>query len=87
MDPVTHNNLDLIGFCSAHLQVGIFDPGTCPPEGGRYMIQEQATTRVLQPVLLICISPVTSVQQRTDLAHLAGKISGIVIRRIFELLK
>jgi hypothetical protein len=37
-------NLDLPDFCSGNLQVGILDPGRCPPEGGRYRNENRVTT-------------------------------------------
>jgi len=44
-------NADLKRFCSVGLQADIVDSSTCPPEGGRYIGQNEALTHTLQPVL------------------------------------
>src|SRR5271157_5958477 len=36
--------------CSARLQAGTLESSRCPPEGGRYIIQNRVLTQALQPV-------------------------------------
>src|SRR5216684_2310084 len=43
-------NLRAKRFCSVGLQADTVDSSTCPPEGGRYIDQNQALTQTLQPL-------------------------------------
>ncbi len=38
-------------FCSARLQAGTLESTRCPPEGGRYMIQNPVLTQTLKPAI------------------------------------
>src|SRR5712671_6530074 len=46
------DNLCAKRFCSVGLQGDTVDSSTCPPEGGRYIDQNQVLTQTLQPLKL-----------------------------------
>ncbi len=43
------DNLCAKHFCSVGLQADTVDSSTCPPEGGRYIDQNQVLTQTLKP--------------------------------------
>jgi hypothetical protein len=54
-DPPCPRVNGLIGFCSAALQGGTLESGTCPPKSGFYKGQDEVLAQILKPRIFIII--------------------------------